>query len=134
MFDYVCRGELRDAESLNVFAGAVPGMGDIAEIAPLFWADHCLECSPPACYASCELFEANEIGRCKRADFIETGYGNGFDFPITHLRFRKWSKLRCAYNNRLAFPAWRFLKDYRRHDSGVALAKKIDAPSRLLPG
>ena len=134
MFDYVCRETLKGADALNVYAGAVPGMGDIAEIAPLFWADHCLECSPPACYASCELFEANEIGRCKRVDFIETGTVNGFDFPVTHLRFRKWSKLRCAYNNCLAFPAWRFLKDYRRHEAGVALAKKIDAPSRLLPG
>ena len=66
MFDYVCRETLKGADALNVYAGAVPGMGDIAEIAPLFWADHCLECSPPACYASCELGGFYRDGDCKR--------------------------------------------------------------------
>ena len=87
MFDYVCFSALTGAEALNAFSDRVPKVSDIETIAPLFWADHCLECSPPACYASCGMFEANEIGRCRRVDFMELGRVPGFDFPVAHLRF-----------------------------------------------
>ena len=133
MFDYVCRGKLTGGEKLLGLGAQVPRADDIETIAPLFWADHCLECSPPACYASCELFEANEIGRCKRVDYMEIGYLPGFDFPVAHLRFRKWSKLRCAYNNTMAFDAQDFLQIYRRHEAKVNTAKLADTPSRLFP-
>ena len=133
MFDYVCRGRLTGSEKLSGLGVQVPRTDDVESIAPLFWADHCLECSPPACYASCELFEANEIGRCRRVDYMEIGRVPGFDFPVDHLRFRKWSKLRCAYNNSLSFDAQEFLTIYRRHESKVSAAKLADMPSRLFP-
>ncbi len=133
MFDYVCRGRLTGSEKLSGLGVQVPRTDDVESIAPLFWADHCLECSPPACYASCELFEANEIGRCRRVDYMEIGRVPGFDFPVDHLRFRKWSKLRCAYNNSLSFDAQEFLTIYYRHESKVSAAKLADMPSRLFP-
>ncbi len=133
MFDYVCRGELTPCAALSALRGRVPQAADIETLAPLFWADHCLECSPPACYASCELFEANEIGRCRRVDGLELGTVDGLDFPAAHLRFRKWSKLRCPYTATVSLDARAFLEDYRRHDARVRLAKAADAPSRLLP-
>ena len=49
MFDYVCRGKLTGGEKLSGLGAQVPRADDIETIAPLFWADHCLECSPPAC-------------------------------------------------------------------------------------
>ena len=133
MFDYVCHKALSGTEVLDAFSGCVPRAGDIKTVAPLFWADHCLECSPPACYASCGMFEANEIGRCRRVDYIEIGRVPGFDFPVAHLRFRKWAKLRCPYNASAAFAGREFLDSFERHEKKLALSRGADALSRLAP-
>lgn len=133
MFDYVCRQALTGVELLSTFSDRVPRARDIESIAPLFWADHCLECSPPACYASCEMFEANEIGRCRRVDYMELGAVPGFDFPVAHLRFRKWAKLRCPYNTLRCLPPQAFLDDYSRHEAALRLTRKADAASKLAP-
>ena len=133
MFDYVCHAALTGTDALRAFSDRVPRAKDIETIAPLFWADHCLECSPPACYASCEMFEANEIGRCRRVDFIELGRVSGFDFPVAHLRFRKWAKLRCPYNASASFSGQEFLDGFARHEKTLSLTRGADALSRLVP-
>ena len=133
MFDYVCHQTLTGTEALNVFSDHVPQAGDVETIAPLFWADHCLECSPPACYASCGMFEANEIGRCKRVDFMELGHVPGFDFPVAHLRFRKWAKLRCPYNATASFSGREFLDGFARHEKMLSLSRGADTLSHLAP-
>ena len=133
MFDYVCSYALRGTEALNAFSDRVPKASDIEAIAPLFWADHCLECSPPACYASCGMFEANEIGRCRRVDYMELGRVPGFDFPVAHLRFRKWAKLRCPYNASVSFDGRAFLESFERHEKKLALTRRADTLSRLGP-
>lgn len=133
MFDYVCHQTLTGVEVLSTFSDRVPRARDIETIAPLFWADHCLECSPPACYASCEMFEANEIGRCKRVDFMELGTVPGFDFPVAHLRFRKWAKLRCPYNASVSFSGREFLDGFARHEKALSLARGADALTHLAP-
>ena len=129
MFDYVCFSALTGAEALNAFSDRMPKVSDIETIAPLFWADHCLECSPPACYASCGMFEANEIGRCRRVDFMELGRVPGFDFPVTHLRFRKWAKLRCPYNTSASYAGREFLDSFARHKKTLSFARAVDTLS-----
>lgn len=133
MFDYVCHATLTGTDALRAFSDRVPRAENIETIAPLFWADHCLECSPPACYASCEMFEANEIGRCRRVDFMELGCVSGFDFPVAHLRFRKWAKLRCPYNTSASFAGREFLDGFARHEKMLSLTRGADALSRLAP-
>ena len=133
MFDYVCHGTLTAPDALKARAGELPSFHDIELIAPLFWADHCLECSPPACYASCEMFEANEIGRCRRVDYMELGTIPGFDFPAAHLRFRKWAKLRCPYTSSAVHNAEGFLADNRRHEERLALTRKLDSAFLAAP-
>ena len=133
MFDYVCFSALTGAEALNAFSDRVPKVSDIETIAPLFWADHCLECSPPACYASCGMFEANEIGRCRRVDFMEFGRVPGFDFPVTHLRFRKWAKLRCPYNASASYAGREFSDSFARHKKMLSLARSVDTLSCIGP-
>ena len=129
MFDYVCFSALTGTETLNAFSDRVPKVSDIETFAPLFWADHCLECSPPACYASCGMFEANEIGRCRRVDFMELGRVPGFDFPVTHLRFRKWAKLRCPYNTSASYAGREFLDSFARHKKTLSFARAVDTLS-----
>ena len=133
MFDYVCFSALTGLEALNAFSDRVPRAEDIETIAPLFWADHCLECSPPACYSSCGMFESNEIGRCRRVDYMEFGSIPGFDFPVAHLRFRKWAKLRCPYNASVAFAGKEFLESFQRHEKKLLLTRGADTLSRLGP-
>jgi len=133
MFDYVSHKALTGVEVLNELSDRVPKASDIETIAPLFWADHCLECSPPACYASCEMFEANEIGRCRRVDFMEFGTVPGFDFPVAHLRFRKWAKLRCPYNASAAFAGREFPARFAHHEKKLALTRRADTLARLAP-
>lgn len=133
MFDYVCHQALTGVEVLRTLSDRVPKAGDIETIAPLFWADHCLECSPPACYTSCEMFEANEIGRCRRVDFMQLGRVPGYDFPVAHLRFRKWAKLRCPYNASVSFAGKAFLDGFSRHEKALALTRGADTLTRLAP-
>ena len=133
MFDYVCFSALTGTEALNAFSDQVSQAGDVETIAPLFWADHCLECSPPACYASCAMFEANEIGRCMRVDFMELGRVPGFDFPVAHLRFRKWAKLRCPYNASASYAGQEFLASFKHHEKMLAMTRGADTLSRLAP-
>ena len=39
---------------------------DVQNVRPAMWEEHCLECSAPACFASCPHFEARRDGRCRR--------------------------------------------------------------------
>src|SRR5260370_42337314 len=42
---------------------------DIAEMSLLVWGEHCTECAAPACYQTCDLFEARPDTRCRRFRF-----------------------------------------------------------------
>src|ERR1700720_2517449 len=61
----------------------------------LHWEDHCLECAPPLCYASCTLYFARADTACAR--FVYGIYPNPnfkglFNFGAD-IRFRRWGKL-----------------------------------------
>ena len=112
MFDYVNENEIVDnLQPYSDFAKEILNNHKIKSISPLFWSDHCLECSAPLCYKNCSLFEKNRYGRCKRTKFdIESFYFN--KIQATRIVFKKWSKIRCPYNNILKFKFDTFVKQF----------------------
>ncbi len=54
-----------------------------------YWCEHCVECSQPACYASCENYLRRRDGRCRQTycGMVPDGKGG------VRLKFRKWGKL-----------------------------------------
>lgn len=54
-----------------------------------FWEEHCIECGAPACYGTCEKYQAGPGGLCKRID-------DG--------RFLPWGKLELYWQGRLTDP------------------------------
>lgn len=66
----------------------------------LYWDEHCLECSAPACYSTCPLYIRRPDGACRRFDY---GIKVLERLPDTlwrvRLKFRKWSKIEARINN-----------------------------------
>ncbi|SMD46320.1 HAD-superfamily phosphatase, subfamily IIIC/FkbH-like domain-containing protein [Aquiflexum balticum DSM 16537] len=59
------------------------------------WEEHCLECSPPACYKTCPMYLKRKDNRCMNFHYgmIQNKDFNGqFGYGVD-LRFRKWGKL-----------------------------------------
>lgn len=70
----------------------------------LAWAEHCVECAPPACYSTCDLFDATPALKCRRfADGIVPNRSGGAGVGA-EIRFRKWAKLE-AQGNAAMLPA-----------------------------
>ena len=71
----------------------------IDEVATLYWDEHCLECSAPACYSSCLKYLPRKDKLCKRLY-----YGIKHSKPPMGLlwnvrfRFRQWGKLEARIN------------------------------------
>ncbi len=73
----------------------------------LVWGEHCIECAAPACYSSCDLYEARPDRRCRRFQFgvfknrafaSAAGYG-------AELVFKRWGKLEARGNAAMLRPA-----------------------------
>ena len=77
----------------------------ISAISLFSWEEHCTECALPACYSTCELFEARPDGRCRR--FIDGLRPIRDDDLIqghfVRVRFKRWATL-FAYANRHLVP------------------------------
>lgn len=70
----------------------------------LAWGEHCVECAPPACYQSCDLFEATPALKCRRfVDGVVPNHSAGHG-AAAEIRFRKWAKLE-AQGNAAMLPA-----------------------------
>jgi FkbH-like protein len=64
------------------------------------WEEHCTECALPACYTTCDLYEARPDGRCRRfvdgiRPFDTTGSDGG---RFVQISFKRWAML-FAYAN-----------------------------------
>jgi FkbH-like protein len=77
---------------------------DIAEVSFLVWGEHCTECTAPACYRSCDLYDARPDTRCRRFRFgiypnrnfsSFRGYG-------AEVAFKKWGVLAAMGNTAMA--------------------------------
>lgn len=134
MFDYVEFDIIPQRTELQENLSLLPNVEDIIEFSPLFWAEHCLECSPPDCYQSCQMYQANSNGRCKRLKYISKEKIDGYEFPVYRLCYKKWAKLRCPYNSSIKYPdVEEFLNIQKKHSSLLSFTRIIDIPSKLLP-
>lgn len=69
------------------------------------WSEHCTECTAPACYTSCSLYEPRRDFKCRRFSdgmvLIEDAAS-----PVGHIlkiRFKRWGEL-WTYGNTRLFP------------------------------
>ncbi len=72
----------------------------IEYVRTLYWDEHCLECSAPACYATCPKYSPRRDKLCKRLAYgirHEKPEG-GFLWKVT-VKFREWGKLEARINN-----------------------------------
>ena len=67
----------------------------IVGIAPILWAEHCLECGAPLCYSTCPKFRKRKDGRCQlfeksicRLNDNQSIYGESIN-----VIFEGWAKL-----------------------------------------
>lgn len=98
----------------------------------LVWGEHCVECAAPACFSTCDLYEARPDLRCRRFVFGAhrntafrslRGYG-------AEVAFKKWAKLEARGNTRLE-PVDRVL---RQEERVGASAPWLNAAGRLVHG
>lgn len=103
----------------------------------LNWEEHCVECSPPYCYNSCELYRKRKDGRCVR---VQNGIQIVPDIngPLGYgvrCEFRKWAKLETRYPGRsFSFSFNRMIDSVNRLISGTlahSLVKNSFFPSWL---
>ncbi|ADE16274.1 FkbH like protein [Nitrosococcus halophilus Nc 4] len=79
----------------------------IQKISFLMWGEHCIECAAPACFSSCDLYEARPDKRCRR---FEYGLYRNRNFPSLHgfgaeVVFKRWGKIETRGNVRM-MPVW----------------------------
>lgn len=75
-------------------------VNDIEYVRTLYWDEHCLECSAPACYLTCPKYSSRRDKLCKRLV-----YGMRHEKPekcflwkVT-VKFREWGKIEARINN-----------------------------------
>src|SRR5579872_2383367 len=96
---------------------------DIAAISFLHWGEHCVECAAPACYASCDLYQARSDLRCRR--FAFGAYKNrsfrsmrGYGVEVS---FKKWAKIE-AFGDTAVHPIGKVLRWERMVEAGAPIA------------
>jgi FkbH-like protein len=96
---------------------------DVAEISFLHWGEHCVECAAPACYTSCDLYQARSDLRCRRFAFGAfknssfrslRGYG-------VEVSFKQWAKIE-AYADTAVHPVDSVLRWERMVEAGAPIA------------
>jgi succinate dehydrogenase/fumarate reductase-like Fe-S protein len=71
-------------------------VGNIDGMSFLLWAEHCVECAAPACYASCDLYQPRKDSRCRRFAFgayKNTAFDSARGYGV-EIRFKKMGKAR----------------------------------------
>lgn len=61
----------------------------------VYWREHCMECSPPDCYHSCEIYQQRDDKRCVRMRYgiyPNESFNGLFEFGAD-VRFKRWAKL-----------------------------------------
>src|SRR5215831_19491718 len=76
---------------------------NISEMSFLIWGEHCIECAAPACFQTCDLYEARPDGRCRR---FKAGAQRNEHFPSfrghgVEIEFKKWAKVEARGNTRM---------------------------------
>ena len=80
----------------------------VARLSLLSWGEHCTECAAPACYQTCDLYQARPDSRCRRFHFgiyknrrfaSLRGYG-------AEVSFKKWGVFAATGNTAMASKGW----------------------------
>lgn len=98
----------------------------IKDIQYSFWAEHCLECSPPQCYLTCNYYEKRCDGRCKRTYYGQKPIhiSNSIIGIGVKVKFKPWAKLETyVYNRTLNKDTYR--KICNRYNRKTKLFKRI---------
>ncbi len=92
----------------------------IKYVRTLYWDEHCLECSAPACYSTCPKYRPRKDKLCKRLVYgiRHEKHGNSFLWKVT-VKFREWGKLEARIN---------------RGTLSIAELKRQDCQDRILTG
>ncbi|HLH75394.1 MAG TPA: HAD-IIIC family phosphatase [Candidatus Binataceae bacterium] len=103
---------------------------DIGAMALLGWAEHCVECAAPQCYASCDLYQPRPDRRCRRFKY---GALKNPAFPClrgygVEVSFKKWGKLE-ALGTSVLRPATAVMRWERMIERGTPLSNRL---ARLL--
>lgn len=70
---------------------------NIASTMLVHWQEHCLECAPPQCYATCLLYVARADRKCARlVHGIRRVPGIGLNNYGAELKFRRWGKIETS--------------------------------------
>ena len=81
---------------------------EIEAVSLTSWEEHCTECAMPACFATCDLYEARVDGRCRR--FVDDmALVEGVPTPqgyAVRVEFKRWAQL-MAYANANLIPLGR---------------------------
>jgi FkbH-like protein len=84
------------ATRLEVATTALP-RDNVASTMLVHWQEHCLECAPPQCYATCLLYVARADRKCARLAYgIRRVPGVGLDNHAADLKFRRWGKIETS--------------------------------------
>ncbi len=96
---------------------------EVSRTSLLHWQEHCLECAPPQCYASCSLYTRRGDGHCRRfvyGVFPNRRFRGLLDYGAD-LRFRRWGKLEARLSGRsVPVRAHRLLDRLDRAGAGLA--------------
>ncbi|MFM2294051.1 MAG: hypothetical protein RLZZ350_464 [Verrucomicrobiota bacterium] len=103
-FDWQVRGAWAAEQSVAPAAPSRLARADVAATMWLHWQEHCHECAPPQCYASCLLYAARADRKCARLVY---GFARNENFPglFNHgadVRFRRWGKIETKLRPRAA--------------------------------
>lgn len=82
---------------------AYQAVSGIESLSLLVWGEHCIECSAPACFRTCDLYEPRPDGLCRRFAY---GVFRNPAFPSlrgygAEIAFKKWAKLEARANTRM---------------------------------
>jgi FkbH-like protein len=100
----------------------------------LSWAEHCTECAAPACYASCDLYEARADKRCRR---FEGGMSAARRVPnlqgfAVRVAFKRWAQLMARGRVRLVAPGRARWLERLLHRLDLLVARIPDHDVRIL--
>jgi FkbH-like protein len=107
----------------------------IKAAAMLAWGEHCVECTMPACFASCDLYEARSDGKCRRflkgmekiaAPDSDAGY-------LTRITFKPWGQLWSPGSSRTFQSAEKWDAAYRALAAGIRAIPPALGAGRIRP-
>lgn len=96
---------------------------EVTGVRPVMWEEHCLECSAPQCFASCQLYEARVDGRCKRfKNGIETFQCKDAtaEGRMARVRFKPWGNLLT-----IVYPGFTPVDEYATTALGFRLSERM---------